>query len=341
MAVFKNTLYITTPESYVSLDHLALVVRSGNEKRRIPLHHLASVVIIGPSNMSQYAMAACAARGISIAYLTERGRFLARIEGRVSGNVLLRRAHYRRADDKQFRAEVSRSIVAAKVVNQRAFLRRLARDRGAEPEALLGAAAARLTECLRRLRKTGDVDSIRGIEGESAGWYFSALRCGISDPKLGESFRYRLRRPPPDPVNALLSFLYTVLCNDLRSAIEAVGLDPQVGFLHVDRPGRPSLALDMMEEFRAPIIDRLALTVLNRNQLRATDFRALPTGACELEDDARKRLLTEYQNRKAETMTHPLTHESAPLGTMFIVQARIMARVIRGELPQYPPLTFT
>ena len=286
-------------------------------------------------------MAACAARGISIAYLTERGRFLARVEGRVGGNVLLRRAHYRKADDERFRADVSRAIVAAKIINQRAFLRRLARDRGVESENMLGVAPQHLTECLGRLQKARDVDSVRGVEGESAAWYFSALRYGITDPNLAESFRHRLRRPPPDPVNSVLSFLYTLLCNDLRSALEAVGLDPQVGFLHVDRPGRPSLALDMTEEFRAPIADRLTLTLLNRNQLRATDFRMRPSGACELKDEARKRLLTEYQNRKAETMTHPLTHESAAIGTMFIVQARIMARFIRGELPQYPPLTFT
>lgn len=284
-------------------------------------------------------MAACAARGISIAFMTENGRFLARVEGRTSGNVLLRRDQFRKADDPAFATEVSRSVVAGKVTNQRALLRRLARDRP-QFAGELTQAANQLSRCLGRLPKARDVAGIRGIEGESANWYFGALAHGVVDEGMARKFMYRMRRPPPDPMNCLLSFLYTLLCNDVRSALEAVGLDPQVGFLHVDRPGRPSLALDMMEELRAPVADRLALALLNRRQLTAEDF-VLRAGGCELKEESRKRLLSQYQQRKAEEITHPITRETLPIGSMMTLQARMLSRVIRGELHRYPPLTFT
>jgi CRISPR-associated protein Cas1 len=284
--------------------------------------------------MSPAAMAACAARGIGVAFLTERGRFLARVEGRMSTNVVVRRSHFRAADDPARQADIGRSIVAAKIVNTRTYLRRIARDR--PDETGIVAAADQLTTCLRRLREMSSIASIRGIEGEAAAWYFGVVPQLLLPKWLAGTFVGRNRRPPRDPFNALISFLYAILVNDVRAALEATGLDPQVGFLHVDRPGRPSLALDLSEEFRVPLADRLAYALLNRDQLTERSFVQDKTSVI-LTDEARKIVLTEYQHRKTESLVHPYTKEATTVLLLPFVQARLMARTIRGELSAYPP----
>jgi len=330
-----NTLYVTTAGSYVGLNHLCLEVRSGGTKREIPLHHLGSVVLFGQqTSMSPAAMAACAARGIGVAFLTESGRFLARVEGRTSTNVLVRRAHFRAADDPERQARFGRSIVVGKIANTRSYLRRVFRDH--QDELSIGEAADKLKSCLNRLREAQSIASIRGIEGEAAAWYFGVVPRMVRARWLAGTFIGRTRRPPRDPFNALISFLYAILINDVRAALEATGLDPQVGFLHVDRPGRPSLALDLTEEFRVPFADRLAYALLNREQLTERSFVHDPTSV-RLTDEARKIVLTEYQHRKTESVMHPFTKESTTVLLLPFIQARLMARTIRGELSAYPP----
>jgi CRISP-associated protein Cas1 len=339
MSRHTNTLFVVSPERYVGLNHLCLEVRAPDKRTQIPLHHLASVVIFGYNQISAQAMAACAARGISVAFMTENGRFLARVEGRTSTNVLLRRQHFRSADSPAASADLARAFLAGKLANSRNVLRRAARDReGEEARTVLTKAADQLSQALTRLRACENVDKLRGIEGEAAGWYFGCFGHLIVGPGFANTFVLRSRRPPRDPINALLSFLYTLLLNDVRSALESVGLDPQVGFLHVDRPGRPSLALDLMEEFRPTIADRLALSLVNRSQLQPGDFEIASFGAHRLIPEARKAVLIEYQKRKATEVHHRFLNRSASLAECMFLQARLLARTIRAELDIYPPL---
>jgi len=335
-----NTVYVTTEGAALKKDGENLVADvDGAEKARVPLHMLASVVVFGPILISPALIGICAERGITIALLDRVGRFQARIEGPVSGNVLLRRAQYRAAD----RAEdIVRSIVLGKVANQRAVIRRSLRDYGPEmPPATreaLETASDRMAVILRRVQLTdATVDAMRGSEGEAANLYFSGFDHLIRSPDAELRWTQRSRRPPLDAMNALLSFLYTLLTHDCRSACEAVGLDPAVGFLHRDRPGRPSLALDLMEELRAPLVDRLALSLVNRRQLRASDFRQMEGGAVLLTDDARKLVLTAWQERKKEERLHPFLAEKAPFGIVPYLQAQMLARHLRGDIDAYPP----
>ncbi len=340
MKKLLNTVYVTTEGSALKKDGENLVAEiEGEEKARVPLHMLASVVAFGPILISPALIGICAERGITIVLLDRIGRFQARIEGPVSGNVLLRRAQYRLADDA---TEITRSIVMGKIANQRAVIRRSLRDYGSEIEPAardaLDAAADRMAMILRRVQHKDDsVDLLRGSEGEAAVQYFGVFDHLIRTPDAELRWSGRSRRPPLDPMNALMSFLYTLLTHDCRSACEAVGLDPAVGFLHRDRPGRPSLALDLLEELRAPLADRLALSLVNRRQLRAADFRHMDGGAVLLTDEARRTVLTAWQERKKQEREHPFLQEKAPFGLVPYLQAQMLARHLRGDIDAYPP----
>lgn len=340
MRKLLNTVYVTTEGAALKKDGETLVAEiEGVERSRIPLHMLASVVAFGPILISPALIGACAERGITVVLLDRIGRFQARIEGPVSGNVLLRRAQYRLADGG---VDIVRSLVMGKIANQRAVIRRALRDYGSEmaPPAreALEAAADRMAMILRRVQRADDsTDRLRGSEGEAATLYFGVFDHLIRSPDAPLRWTTRSRRPPLDPINALLSFLYTLLTHDCRSACEALGLDPSVGFLHRDRPGRPSLALDLMEELRAPLADRVALSLVNRRQLRAGDFRRVESGAVLLTDDARRSVLTAWQERKKEERLHPFLQEKVPFGLVPYLQAQILARHLRGDLDAYPP----
>ncbi|CUU42651.1 CRISPR-associated endonuclease Cas1, subtype I-C/DVULG [Blastochloris viridis] len=311
----------------------------GAERARLPLHRIGSVVAVGAVYVSPALIGALARGGIALVLLDRQGRFEARVEGPVSGNVLLRRAQYRAAEQPE---EIVRSIVSAKVANQRAVLQRALRDHGddfaPERRSAVEAAVERLARILRRVAfEAGGVDVLRGAEGEAANLYFAVFDDLIRVPDPALRFRGRSRRPPLDAVNALLSFLYTLLTHDCRAAAEANGLDPAVGFLHRDRPGRPSFALDLMEELRPVLADRLALSLINRRQLSTRDFETRDGGAVLLTDAARKTVLTAWQERKKEERRHAFVDEVAPLGLVPHLQAQLLARHLRGDLDAYPP----
>lgn len=334
-----NTLYVTTPESYVHLDNNTVRLDIEHQtKLRVPLHHLGAVVCFGHVSVSLPLMHRLAEEGVALVLLDANGRFKARLEGPVSGNVLLRQAQHRAADDTAFALRLARNCIAGKLRNCRQVLLRGARESKVEDDAaILGRAADDLAAALRALPTAGDLDTLRGVEGEAARQYFAALNHLVR-PVARDIFRMdgRSRRPPRDRVNALLSFLYSLLMNDCRSAIEAAGLDPQVGFLHALRPGRAALALDLMEEFRF-FADRLALSLINRGQLAADDFVEREGGAVLLAGDARKAVLVAYQERKQEATSHPLLVESLPFGLLPHVQARLLARTLRGDTDDYLP----
>jgi len=334
-----NTLYITTPETYLRLDNDTLRVEVESETRlRVPLHHLTAVVCFGHINLSAPLMHRLADEGIALVLLNDSGRFKARLEGAVSGNVLLRQAQFQRAADPVFALDMARACVAGKIKNTRQVLQRGAREAKTEDEAkVLTRLADDLAASLRALPEAANLDILRGVEGEAARQYFSGLNLLVR-PDQRESFCMdgRTRRPPRDRFNAMLSFLYAMWMNDCRSALEAAGLDPQVGFLHALRPGRAALALDLMEEFR-PWADRLALTLINRSQLCADDFAMREGGGVSLEPDARKAVVVAYQERKRDEINHPLLAQAVPLGLVPLVQARLLARALRDEGAPYVP----
>ncbi len=344
MKKLLNTFYVTTEGASLRKDGENLVAQiEGTERARVPLHMLASVVAFGAVHLSPALIGACAAAGITIVLLERSGRFQARIEGPVAGNVLLRRAQYRASDTP---VEIVRGLVLGKVANQRSVLMRSLRDYGEEfspgSSERMSAVADRLAYILRRASRADlDAEALRGAEGEAASLYFSVFDLLIRSPDAAMRFRGRSRRPPLDPINALLSFLYTLLTHDCRSAAEAVGLDPAVGFLHRDRPGRPSLALDLMEELRPVLVDRLALSLVNRRQVRARDFETRDGGAVWLTEEGRRTVLTAWQERKKEERRHPFLEEAAPLGLVPYLQAQLLARHLRGDLDAYPPWLWT
>lgn len=333
-----NTLYVNTPDTYLRLENDTICVEVQRElKLRVPLHHLCAVVCIGLVGVSLPLMCGLAERSISLVMLDANGRFKARLEGPVSGNVLLRQAQHRCADDVAYTLEAARSFVAGKVKNCRQILMRGARDTKVEADAAsLSRLADSLAATLRALPQAQDLDTLRGMEGEAARQHFMGINLLIK-PSLRADFQMdgRSRRPPRDRVNALLSFLYAMWTNDCRSAIESVGLDPQIGFLHAVRPGKAALALDLVEEFR-PWADRLALTLINREQLDADDFDDRE-GAWSLSSDARKSVVTAYQERKKEELTHPLLKQPLALGLVPLVQARLLARSMREARAPYTP----
>ncbi len=340
MRQILNTLYVMTPQSYLHLENDTVRIEVEREtKLRVPLHHLGSVVCFGDILVSPALMCRCADEGISLVFLDRNGRFKARLEGAVSGNILLRQAQYRQALNEPFTLAIARSAIAGKIRNSRQVVLRGAREsvNDADRE-ILSRVAESLAISLRNLPLSGDLDSVRGIEGDAAKNYFTALPFLVKQ-EARDSFTMdgRTRRPPRDRFNALISFLYSMLMNDCRSALESVGLDPQLGFLHAIRPGRAALALDLMEEFRAIFADRLALTLINRGQIGANDFAEREGGAVLLEDDARRTVVVAYQERKQEEIMHPLLETKIPLGLLPLLQARFMARVIRGEMEVYLP----
>jgi CRISPR-associated protein Cas1 len=327
-----NTLFVTTEGANLRKDGENIVAEvEGAERARVPLHMLGSVMVFGAIFVSPPLIQALASGGITLVLLDRAGRFQARVEGPISGNVLLRRAQYRACETPD---EIVRSFVSAKIANQRTVLQRSLRDHGeglpTDHRTRIEAAVNRLGFILRRVAHLKE-----GVE--AAHNYFSVFDYLIRADDPAIRFRGRSRRPPLDPVNALLSFLYTLLTHDCRSAAEGVGLDPAVGFLHRDRPGRPSLALDLMEELRPVLADRLAVSLLNRRQLGADDFETRDGGAVVLTDDGRKTVLTAWAERKKEERRHPFLEEAAPLGLVPHLQAQLLARHLRGDLDAYPP----
>ena len=334
-----NTLFVTTQGAYLAKDGETVAVRiEGEVALRVPLHTLDSIVCFGNVGCSPFLMGFCGERNVGLSFLSEYGRFLARVQGPVSGNVLLRREQYRRADDPSFSAGVATSCVLGKVANCRTVLLRALRDHSDKIDApVVEEAVGRLGAALRRLQGGLGLDEVRGVEGDAARVYFSAFDHLIVRDKDNFFLHQRSRRPPLDRINCLLSFLYTLVAHDIRSALETVGLDPAVGYLHRDRPGRAGLALDLMEEFR-PLADRLALSLVNLGQLQQGDFIISDGGAVRMSDAARKTLLVAYQKRKQEEMNHPFLEEKMSLGLFFHTQALLFARFLRGELDGYPPV---
>jgi len=334
-----NTLFVTTQGAYLSKEGETIVVKvDGEIKLRVPVHTIAGIVCFGNVSCSPYLMGFCAENDVAISFLSEHGRFLAKVQGPVSGNVLLRREQYRRADDLKFSAEVTKFILIGKLTNCRAVLQRALRDHAEKiEEQEVRTAVMRLNRLIESLNQDQSLDVLRGIEGDAAHIYFSVFDHLIVAQK--ETFRFdeRTRRPPLDNVNCLLSFIYTLLMHDVRGALESVGLDPAVGFLHRDRPGRPGLALDLMEEFRPYIADRLTLSLINLQQVQDKDFKKTESGAVVMNDDARKTVLVSYQERKREEITHPFLDEKVMIGMLFHIQAMLMARYLRGDLDGYPP----
>ena len=337
-----NTLYVTMEEAWLRKDGENAVVKvDGTERGRVPVHLLGGIVCFGSVGVTPALMGHCAERGVCISMMSRSGRFLARVEGPVSGNVLLRRSQYRAADDPARTAAFAGHMVTGKLLNQRAVVRRALRDHGANaPEdarARLEDCERRLTDAARRGARKLETDALRGIEGEAARAYYNTFGDLVLNGDPAFVFTGRSRRPPLDPVNALLSFLYTLLVHDCRSALETTGLDPAVGFLHRDRPGRPSLALDLMEELRPVLADRLALSLINRRQLSARDFQTAASGAIAIREAARKKVLVAYQGRKKDEIVHPFLKEKTTLGLVPFVQASLLARRLRDDLDVYPP----
>ena len=335
-----NTLYVMTEGAYLRLERETLVIMIDKEKaKQIPLHHLGSIVCLGRVSMSAALMARNADDGRTVVWLNEHGRFQARVEGGVNGNILLRQAQFRAADNEAITLEVAKAFIAGKLRNSRQVLQRSARDsKNEDDKKALTKAANALAINLRNLEFTESLDSIRGLEGDAARVYFEQFNQMIK-PAMRKDFLYtkRSRRPPKDAINALISFLYALLLNDCRSALETVGLDSQLGYLHTVRPGRHALALDLLEEFRAVLGDRLALTLINRGQIRKKDFDYREGGSVLLNDKGRKTLLIAYQERKKETLNHPLLEQSIEIGLLPLIQARILARYLRGDIEAYIP----
>lgn len=335
-----NTLYVMTGGSYLHLDNDTVRIEVERETRlRVPLHHLGAIVVFGDILLSPALIGRCAKDGITITLLDRNGRFMARVEGPLSGNVLLRRAQHEHAMCCARSLELARCFVAGKLRNSRILLQRGAREAdNSEDRSTLDAAVRKFDASLRAAAVASDADALRGVEGEAARTYFAAMNA-VLKPPTREHFGItgRHRRPPRDRINALLSYLYTLLTHDCRSALESVGLDPQVGYLHALRPGRPALALDLVEEFRSVMADRLALTLINRGQLKHTDFRVTEGGGVLLEDDARRTIGVAWQERKKDRLTHPLLETEVPIGILPLLQARLLARTLRGDVPAYLP----
>lgn len=335
-----NTLYVTTSGAYLHLDNDTVRVEIERETRlRVPLHHLGGIVGMGDVLMSPALIGRCAESGIGLTLLDRNGRFRARIEGPTSGNVLLRKAQFDAHASANGTLALARQMVLGKLKNSRTVLQRGAREsKSDDDKAALDEAVRKFDASLRAAGSAESADVLRGVEGEAARTYFSVFsRLVRSDLREHFLLNGRSRRPPRDAMNALLSFLYTLLTHDCRSALETVGLDPQVGYLHVLRPGRPALALDLAEEFRAVLADRVALTLINRGQVKADDFRKTEGGAVLLEGEARRTVAVTWQEKKQETLRHPVLDADVPFGLLPQIQARLLARTLRGDLDLYLP----
>ena len=334
-----NTLFVMTQGAYVRLDGDTLRVESeGKTISQVPVHHLGSVVLFGHAMMSSNALHRCAEDGRSVTFLDMNGRFKARLVGPVSGNILLRQAQYTAHADENTRTEIARCMVAGKLQNSRSVLMRASRESKSEEHVkVLNAAVNHMAGLIVALPQLSNLEEIRGCEGHGAACYFGSFDKMILSQRTDFKFDGRNRRPPRDRINALLSFLYALVANDCRSALEGVGLDPQLGFLHSLRSGRPALALDLMEEFRPVLAERLALSMVNRKQIQADHFEERPGQSVMLNEDGRKAVLVAYQKRKQEEVSHPLLKTKVHLGLVPHLQARILARCVRREIDAYPP----
>jgi CRISPR-associated protein Cas1 len=339
MRKLLNTLYVNTPDAYLALEGETVVVQKDNASLlRVPLHNLEGIVTFGYTGASPALMGACATRGIALSFCTAHGRFLADIKGETHGNVILRRTQYRFADDDAKSLDIARHILIGKLYNSRWVLERAVRDHALQIDTgRIKRAGGFIADAINSLQTAQTHGELMGIEGEAASRYFSVFDELILHNKDSFFFKERSRRPPLDNVNALLSFVYTLLAHDAAAALSAVGLDPFVGFLHKDRPGRRSLALDLIEELRAPLADRFVVTLINTRQIDAGDFEQRENGAVLLRDDARKKLLNAWQTRKNERIVHPFLNEKVEWGLVPHVQALLLARYLRGDLEAYPP----
>lgn len=339
MRKLRNTLYVTSPGAYLSLDGENIVVLKEDEtKIRVPLHNLEGIVSFGYTGASPALMGVCAERNISLTFVTEHGRFLARVVGKMHGNVTLRREQYRVADDKKRSLAIVRNLIIGKIYNTRNVLLRAMRDHAERVDTeKLRKIAKQLNNSIEQVRNASNIDEIRGYEGEAASRYFSVLNELILQQKADFVFDSRNKRPPLDNVNALLSFVYTILAHDVESALETVGLDSYVGFLHTDRPGRASLAMDMMEELRPIFADRFVLSLINKRVINGSGFEKMENGAVYMNDDTRRQILKSWQERKQDKIKHPFLEETVEWGLVPYVQAMLMARFLRGDLDGYPP----
>jgi len=340
LSVFLNTLYVTTPDAYLRLEGETVCVMVEKEKRlQVPLHHLGGFVLFGHTMMSPALLGRCAEDGRSVVWLGRNGDFRFRLQGPVNGNILLRQAQFKKAGDETEALTLAKAFIAGKLRNSRQLLMRAVREaKNDQDQIALGKATKLLEGNIRKLEFADNLDSVRGLEGDGARIYFGQLNTVMGESmRTTFAFETRNRRPPKDRFNALISFLYALVLSDCRSALETVGLDPQMGFLHVPRPGRESLALDLMEEFRSVLADRLALTLINRGQIKHKDFDSREGGSVLLNDSGRKSVITAYQERKQETLIHPVLEQSVAIGLLPQLQARLLARYLREDVDAYVP----
>lgn len=340
MRKLRNTLYITTPDKYLFLDGENIVMRAKDDTEiRLPLHNIEDIVVFGGRGASPALMNKCTEENIGLNFMSRSGKFLARAEGAVSGNVYLRREQYRIADNEERSLAIARNFIIGKLYNSRYVIDRAVRDHSLQVDVeKLKSRSELLSQAILKCRNVTDIDTLRGIEGESAQLYFSVFDELILQQKDEFRFTVRSKRPPLDNVNALLSFAYSIATGMCTSALEAVGLDPYVGFMHTDRPGRRSLALDLVEEFRAIMCDRFVVSLINKRIIGNDDFDVREDGAVLLSEDGRKLFLTHWQSRKQEAVTHPFLKETVEWGLLPYVQALLLSRYIRGDLDEYPML---
>ena len=335
MRILLNTLYVTNPEAYLSKDGLNVVISVKSEEVfRIPIHNIEQIVTFGYMGASPGLMKLCADSGVALTFLSPHGRYVGRLQGPTHGNVLLRKAQYKNAEDTDYALHLCKLFVAGKIQNYRNILRRFIRDNGDNND--VAQAAEELQKCKNRTLKAISVDRIRGIEGDAASTYFGVFSQLMLNQKDTFKFNGRNRRPPKDAVNAMLSFVYTLICNDMAAALETVGLDPYVGFMHTLRPGRASLALDMMEELRAYLGDRLVLSLINRKQITIKDFLQQGDEGIVMTDSGRRIILSAWQNRKKEQIVHPYLNEKVSIGLLPYIQSMLLARYIRKDIDDYP-----
>ncbi len=334
-----NTLFVTTDGAYLRKEGQTVAVRIDGETRlRVPLHHLDGIVTMGRVGASPALLGACGEAGVSVSFHSSRGRFLARVTGFTPGNVLLRREQYRCADDPARALVPARAIVAAKIANSRTVLLRACRDHAdLTQREQIQHTTAYLSGLMDDVQRATDPQVLRGFEGDGAKRYFAVFDQMLTSQRDEFRMNGRSRRPPTDNLNAMLSFVYTILTHDARSACESAGLDPAVGFLHRDRPGRPGLALDLIEEFRAFLADRLVLSLINRRQVAPEGFDRGETGGVAMNDATRKTVLLALQKRKQDEITHPFLNEKTTVGLLLHLQAQLLARFLRGDLDAYPP----
>lgn len=339
MRKLLNTLYVTNPEAYISRDGENIVVKIDNKEAiRRPIHTLEGIVCFNYVGVSPQLMKLCVDNNVNMAFVSEFGRFMAKVNSAVSGNVLLRRTQYRYVDDENISLDIAKNFILGKLANCRVVLNRSLRDHGQKIDSVaVKNIINRLNQSIDNVKISTNIDELRGIEGEAARGYFSVFDNMILTQKNEFYFNQRSKRPPTDNLNAMLSFAYTLLANDIQSALETVGLDPYVGFMHTDRPGRASLALDLMEELRPYLAERFVISIINKKQVSGDGFIKKESGGIIMDKDTKATFLTAWQKRKQEIVTHPFLNEKVEIGLIPYVQAMLLARYIRGDIEGYPP----